>query len=429
MEPAVSELQPQPANANSEASGNGASDDLFRNAPIPILIEDWSGIHQRLSSLKKAGVVDLDGYFEENPGLIDELRDLHGFVDANNATLALFDAASKEVFFAHACQLLPADRFSNSQVLRAMFDGLASCQGERTLTSLAGRKVPIVWRCALPDDAERYGRLHFYAFDVTEHKENTKRLEALRAEMAHTARVSMAGQLVASITHEIGQPLAAIRTGIDAAFRWLSRSQPNVGEALATLRNATRWADDTSEICRRLRSFLGGAPIEAQSLDCDEVVDSVLTLVSSEANTNNILLHKNVERGATAFADRIHVQQILTNLVINSIHAILATNRAEAGSVEIRAMAFSVTHTVFEVVDSGGGIKTANPDDVFQPFLSTKREGMGMGLALCKSIVESHGGKIWVASTGAAGTSICFTLLRSNYSAANTDRIRYSNPA
>ncbi|WP_176054714.1 sensor histidine kinase [Paraburkholderia caribensis] len=426
MEPAANDKL-LPVNTGDTASTNGASYDLFRTAPIPILVEDWSGIRQRLSALREDGVVDLERYFEEHPDFIHELRKLHMFVDANDATLSLFDAASKEVFFAHARELLPADRFSNSQVLRAMFDGLPSCQGERTLTSLAGRKVPIVWRCALPDDIEKYRHLHFYAFDVTEHKENTNRLEALRAEMAHSARVSMAGQLVASITHEIGQPLAAIRTGIDAAIRWLSRLQPNVDEALATLRNATRWADDTSEICLRLRSFLGGAPIEAQTLDCREVVDSVLTLVSSEANANNILLHKNVERGATVFAERIYVQQVLTNLVLNSIHAITAADRKEAASIELRVARFNMTHTVFEVIDSGGGIQAANPDDIFQPFLSTKREGMGMGLSLCKSIVESHGGKIWVASTGPDGTRICFTLLTSHQPAATSAKIEYSS--
>ncbi|WP_368612560.1 sensor histidine kinase [Paraburkholderia sp. BR10923] len=405
-----SQAMPNPVTAADIAGG--VPQELFRLAPIPILVEDWSEVKRRIDALRESGVADLDAYIEANPGLIDELRRLHSIVDANEATLSLFEADSKEIFHAWSRQLLPADRFSNSQVLRGMLLGHTSCQGERTLTSLKGRKVPIVWRCALPDKIEQYRRLHFYAFDVTEYKENSARLDALRAEMAHSQRVSTVDQLVASITHEIGQPLAAIRTAIEAAIRWLGRKEPHVTEAVAALRNAARWTDDTTEICRRLRGFLGNAPIQARRLDCAEIIESAMLLVAPEANAKSISLRKEVEPGLTAFADHIHVQQVLTNLLINSVHAIAARGRDGEAFVRVRAVSYSEMHVLFEVVDSGCGIDSADPQAVFQPFLSTKRDGMGMGLPISKSIVESHGGKIWVGSTGKTGTRFCFTLPR-----------------
>ncbi|WP_175922784.1 sensor histidine kinase [Burkholderia latens] len=391
-------------------------DALFRSAPIPILIEDWSGIKRWVDTLKARGVTDLDAYLDAHPGVIDEVRRMHAFVDANDATLSLFDAESKDAFFAAAAQLLPASRVSNSQVLRAMFEGRTSCQGERTLSTLTGRKVPIVWRCSLPADGDAYRRLHFYAFDVTEYKENGERLDALRAQLARTARASMMGQLVASITHEIGQPLGAIRTALDAAVRWLDRAEPDIPEATAAFRHASRWTDDLANICRRLRGFLAGAPVEAVELDCADVVGSAMQLVASEAGAHAITLTSEIAAGATAYADRIQLQQVLTNLLINGIHAIgAAPADARAPLLRVRAGRYDDTHTLFEVADTGCGIASSPPDAIFQPFSSTKRDGMGMGLPISKSIVEAHGGTIWIDDTGPHGTRLCFTLPSSEH--------------
>ncbi|KWB64022.1 histidine kinase [Burkholderia ubonensis] len=397
-----------------------AGDDaLFRCAPIPILIEDWFGIKCWIDTLKARGVTDLEAYLDAHPDVIDEVRRLHAFVDANDATLSLFEAASKDAFFAAAGQLLPASRISNSQVLHAMFEGRTSCQGERTLSTLTGRKVPIVWRCSLPAEDDKYRRLHFYAFDVTEYKENDERLDALRSQLARTARASMMGQLVASITHEIGQPLGAIRTALDAAVRWLDRTEPDVAEATAAVRHASRWTDDMANICRRLRGFLAGAPVEAVELDCAEVVASAVQLVASEASAHAITLAAEVAAGATAHADRIQLQQVLTNLLINGIHAIdAAPADAREPLLRVRAGRYDDTHTLFEVVDNGCGISGAPHDAIFQPFSSTKRDGMGMGLPISKSIVEAHGGTIWIGDTGPHGTRICFTLPSSTHAAA-----------
>ncbi|WP_391857476.1 nitrogen regulation protein NR(II), partial [Vibrio cidicii] len=129
-----------------------------------------------VKELKMAGVSDIDRYFDEHPQAVARLRALHAFVAANDAVVQLFDAESKEHFLQHAEILLPADRLSNSAVLRAIYENRTACQGERTLVTFKGRRVPIVWRCSLPKHEDGYRRLHFYAFDVTEQKENSDRL-------------------------------------------------------------------------------------------------------------------------------------------------------------------------------------------------------------------------------------------------------------
>lgn len=402
------------AGESSRADGLASPDELFRVAPIPILIEDWSRIKQRIDSLRESGVRDLHTYLDEHPNVIEELRRLHSFVDANDATLSLFEAASQDIFFAWANRLLPANRLSNSQVLHAIFEGRASCQGERTLTTLGGQQVPIVWRCSLPKEADQYRRLHFYAFDITEYKENSDRLEAMRAEMARTARVSTVGQLVASITHEISQPLSAIRTSLEAALRWLERPKPDLEEALASMRYALRWSHDTSEICHRLRSFLVRAPVEAVELDCAEIVDSATRLIAPEAGKKAITIVQEIEPGITAYADRIQVQQVLINLLINGMHAIEAAGRGGRDArLRVRALSRDTGLTLIEVIDTGCGIKPAQREAIFQPFSSNTSGGMGMGLPICKSIVEAHGGAIWIDATSDEGTRFCFTLPRS----------------
>ncbi|WP_144140902.1 sensor histidine kinase [Paraburkholderia sp. BCC1884] len=393
------------------ADGLGETGALFCYAPIPILIEDWSGIKRWTDALKAWGVVNLEDYLKKNPRVIEELRALHSIVDANEATLALFEADSKEMFFAWSRKLLPASRISNFQVLQAMFDGRSSCQGERMLSTLTGKKVPIVWKCSLPRSDDEYRRLHFYAFDVTEQKQNNDRLETLRSQMARTARASMVGQLVASITHEIGQPLGAIRTTLDAAIRWLDRSEPEIEEAVTAFQYASRWTDDMSAICQRLRNFLSGAPVEAITLDCADVINSAMLLIASEANANAIKLNTEIEPGIRVHADRVQLQQVLINLLINGIHAIIASGRDhDRSTLSVRVTQHDETQTLFEVTDTGHGIEESQRDIIFHPFATTKSNGMGMGLPISKSLVEAHGGEIWIATTGEEGTRFCFTL-------------------
>lgn len=389
------------------------SDELFRCAPVPILIEDWSRIKQWVDDLKESGVEHLDRYLDAHPTAISELRALHSITDANDAALSLFDAESKAQFFSLAKQLLPANRPSNGQVLQAMFDGRMACQGERTLTTLTGRKVPMVWSCSLPRVPSRYSRLHFYGFNISEYQDNVDKLQALRAEMARTARISLAGQLAASITHEISQPLSATRTAVDAALRWITRDEPEIEEAISCIQDAARWARDTTELCRSLRGFLTRTPVRNTLLSAEEILDSAIFLIAPEANANDIEIVRTIEPSSSVYADRIQAQQVLTNLLLNGMYAIRAVRRNRHRTLSVHAAPHGDSDTLFEVTDTGAGIEGQDPGSLFQPFASTKADGMGMGLAISRSIVEAHGGRIWIAFSGPQGTRFCFTLPRS----------------
>ena len=419
--------------------------DAFYSAPIPILIEDWSAARIAIDALRARGIIDIDRHFDTHPDEIDSLAVLHRFVDANDAVLALFESPTKAFFLDNAHDLLPATRHCSLQLLRAMFTNEASCQGERTLTTLTGKEVHIVWRCSLPREVDRYQRLHFYAFDVTEHKKDSERLLALRAELARSSRASLVGEFAAAISHEMSQPLSATRTAVDTALRWLDRPRPDIDEAIASIRAASRWARDASEICHRVRNFLTLAPVQPVQLDAEEAVDAALLLVRQDAAVRNVSLHKFVDRDVGVFADRVQVQQVLTNLLVNGLQAIgpdggmtvpspdplyalldVSERASELkselpcelpcfltprrGELIIRVSKGEANDTLFEITDTGLGIAADAIDALFRPFFSTKPSGMGMGLAITRSIIEAHGGAIWIAKTSAEGTSFRFTL-------------------
>jgi two-component system, LuxR family, sensor kinase FixL len=383
--------------------------DLFSTAPIPILLEDWSQVYVAVLELQRSGIPDIDRYFDERPEAVQELRRLHRFVDVNDAAVRLFEADSREHFLATARQLLPADRTSNSSVYRAMYKRETTCQGERTLVTFSGRKVPIIWRCSLPGDLDGYRRLFFYAFDVTEQKENANRLEALRAEMARSSRVSLFGELAASILHEISQPLSGVKTSSAAAQRWLERETPQIPEAVKAIRDASRWAGDATQICRKIRGFLGKVPVRPMQFDAVEVVDAALFLIAPEASSKGIPVETHVDAGLKVFADPLQIQQVLANLLLNGIHAIdsVPTNPRQL-SITVRADGADTTE--FAVHDTGCGVDSEAIGSLFQPFFTTKADGMGMGLAIVRSIVEGHGGRIWAESEPGQGTWFRFTL-------------------
>ncbi|HHT8993286.1 TPA: ATP-binding protein [Burkholderia cenocepacia] len=385
-----------------------AESELFLSAPIPILIEDWSRVYRAVKELKMAGVSDIDRYFDEHPQAVARLRALHAFVAANDAVVQLFDAESKEHFLQHAEILLPADRLSNSAVLRAIYENRTACQGERTLVTFKGRRVPIVWRCSLPKHEDGYRRLHFYAFDVTEQKENSDRLAVLRAEAARAARVSLFAEMSASILHEVSQPLSAVGSSAEAALRWLERDEPDVAEAAAAITQAARWARDATEICRKIRGFIGKAPAKCIDFAAADAVHAALFLIAPEAAARNVRVDSNIDADARLFADPVQVQQVLANLMMNGIQAI------ESGPSHARTLTVSArlsdAEVVFDVCDTGPGIEQQSIDRLFDPFFTSKSDGMGMGLTVARSIVDAHHGRIWARGEPGAGCCFSFAL-------------------
>ena len=231
-----------------------------------------------------------------------------------------------------------------------------------------------------------------------------------RADVERMARLTTMGELTASIAHEINQPLAAIVTQSEAALRFLDRDEPDLGEAQDALSSIRRDAMRASEVIRGLRALARKSGPRLTPLDIDDVIGQVLAISRGELLRHNIVLRAELASGERPVrGDRVQLQQVLLNLIINSVEAM--------SGVTERTRELSVSSTLAEpgsvlvaVEDTGTGLDLAVAERMFQPFFTTKPDGLGMGLAICRSIVEAHGGRLWVSRRAPHGADVRFTV-------------------
>ena len=245
--------------------------------------------------------------------------------------------------------------------------------------------------------------------DITQRRDSEADLARQRNELAHLSRVAMLGELSGSLAHELNQPLAAILSNAQAAQRFLARNPADLAEVGAILQDIVDDDKRAGEVIRRLRALLRKEEIEHQSLDVNEIVLEVLRLMRSDLVNRNVSVRTQL---ATALpvvtGDRVQLQQVLINLVINGCDA-LEGLRARERHLTVRT-ALADGHVEVAVADSGKGITPEELERVFEPFVTTKMHGMGLGLAVCRTIVHSHSGRIWAARNAGAGTTVRFTL-------------------
>ena len=237
--------------------------------------------------------------------------------------------------------------------------------------------------------------------------------EALRKaqiELAHVTRVTTLGELAASIAHEVNQPLAAVVANAEACLRWLGRGTPDLDAA----RRSVEWIIDdgnrASEVIRRVRALANKTDIEKASLDINDVVKEVIALVQGELVSHRVSLRMEFAPALPVVpADRVQLQQVMINLVMNGIEAMQSvTDRPR--ELLIRSRQDETQQVLVSVTDCGVGISAENADRLFNAFFTTKTNGMGMGLSICRSIIEAHGGRLWASANLPHGATFQFTL-------------------
>jgi C4-dicarboxylate-specific signal transduction histidine kinase len=237
--------------------------------------------------------------------------------------------------------------------------------------------------------------------------------EALReaqAELAHVNRVTTMGQLAASITHELNQPLGATVTNAHAALRWLGLQPANLEEAREALASIVDDGKRAGDVIDRMRALIKKAPPRKDGLDINEVILGVCALTRGELAKNGVSLQTQLAEGLPLTqGDRVQLQQVMLNLIMNAIEAMSAVSH---GSRELLiGTSIDASGAVrITVQDSGPGLNPETFDRLFDPFYTTKANGMGMGLSICRSIVEAHNGRIWVSPTAGPGSTFQFIL-------------------
>jgi PAS domain S-box-containing protein len=237
--------------------------------------------------------------------------------------------------------------------------------------------------------------------------QDRKRAEQLQADLAHTNRVSMLGELAASISHELKQPISAAVMDAQASLRWLNRDQPDLDQARRATAAIMKDGRLAVDIIDRLRSLYKKTLPQRESIDVDEIIGEMMLLMRSQANEYAVSICTDLAADLPKItADRVQLQQVLMNLMLNGIEAMKETG----GMLTVKSRLDEDSQIEISVNDTGAGLPLGKADQIFDAFFTTKPQGSGMGLAITKSIVESHGGRIWAIGDGGRGATFHFTL-------------------
>jgi C4-dicarboxylate-specific signal transduction histidine kinase len=235
-------------------------------------------------------------------------------------------------------------------------------------------------------------------------------LHRSQLQLAHVTRVTTLGELAASIAHEVTQPLAAISANGEACLRWVDRPQPDLLEARSAVTRMLDATERATEVIRRLRALARRSDPQHVLLDMNEVAEETVVLVRHELTSHNVDLVLELAPALPLVrGDRVQLQQVIINLLINGMQAMHACRPGQA-VLRLQSRRQPDGSVLLSVSDSGPGIAAADLPRLFEAFFSTKDDGMGMGLPICRSIIEAHGGRIWAQPQPAKGATLQFCL-------------------
>lgn len=235
--------------------------------------------------------------------------------------------------------------------------------------------------------------------DITSARNSQQALHAAQSALAHASRVATLGEISATIAHEVNQPLAAIVANGQACLRFLRHDDPDLDDVRGAVEWIVKDGNRAADVIQRVRSLMKKADTRMLPLDIDVTIQEVAALLQRELTAQNVVLRLELQPGMPpVLADRVQIQQVIINLVMNGIEAMQATDRSRI--LVIRSRPDEANRILVAVKDSGAGLDEAAADSVFEAFFSTKPGGLGMGLSICRSIVEVHGGRLWATGNG-----------------------------
>jgi PAS domain S-box-containing protein len=238
-------------------------------------------------------------------------------------------------------------------------------------------------------------------------EQERERLRRLEDDLAHINRVTMLGEMAASLAHEIKQPIAAAITSANSCIEWLAHEPPNLDRARAAATKIDKYGNRAAEIIDRIRSFYKKSPPRRELVDMNGIIHEMLTLLNGEACRFSVAMRTDLAAELPeVMADRVQLQQVLMNLLLNAIEAM----KDSGGELTVKSQREQDGQLLFSISDTGAGLPAGNVDQIFSAFFTTKPQGSGMGLAISRSIVESHDGRLWATSNNGRGATFYFTL-------------------
>jgi len=280
---------------------------------------------------------------------------------------------------------------------------------EEWFETVRGRRYLAVSYSPLRSGSQRVEAALVISRDLTEHVVASEALRQTQADLAHVNRLTTMGELTATLAHEVNQPIAAASTCASTCVLWLTRDDPDVGEAREAALGAVRNAKRAADIVNGIRAISRKGESKRQPVDMSELIQEIVSLLRNEAQRFSITIRAELgENLPRVMADSVQVQQVMMNLIMNAIDAMKTVDRKR--ELTIRSQLWEGPQLMFVVSDTGIGLPQQQARKIFDAFYTTKPNGIGMGLRISRSIVESHGGRLWAAENSPWGARFHFTL-------------------
>ncbi len=383
---------------------------LFDRMPIALWQLDATNLVTLFKKLRAAGVTDLDAYFDAHPTFLRSCMEALIFDEANERAVKMFGGSDASEFVGHSVVRTWGE--SSRTFRRAMvsrYQGKENFEEETKMVTIDDRVVDVLFTTARVGRADDPDTSLVGVIDISERIQAQERLQQVQAEQAHAARLSVLGELTASIAHEINQPLAAITTAGAVGLRWINRTTPDLDEVRESLDSMVADARRASEIISRIRATAAGRAPEKTRLSLDDVIREALLFLRHEIDSRSaVLVHTSVKGNPPILGDRTQLHQVFVNLVMNALQAV--PSEVSTPRIVITSKLVDKARLLCTVEDNGTGFHGDNLAQIFKSFFTTKEAGMGVGLPICKSIVESHGGTI-SADTQSDGGGARFSII------------------
>ena len=345
--------------------------------------------------------------------------DLEGrIIEANNAFLRMVGYDREDLVSGRMRwpSLTPAELHSNDERTLAQLKATGTVQPcEREYLRKDGSRVPVLMGSTLFEESGNEGLA--FVLDLTERKRaerdvklGTEALREMRLQLEHANRLATMGQLTASIAHEVNQPIGASVTNAQAALRWLDGPKPDLEEARQALGRIVRDGDRAGAVVGRIRDLVKKAPPRKDLVEINSAIREIIEVTWNEALKNGVSVQTELAEDLPVIhGDRVELQQVLLNLIINAVEAMRDVSEGPR-DVLVMSAKTEADEVLVSVRDSGPGIAPAIRDSLFKAFQTTKPSGLGLGLSICRSIVELHGGRLWASANAPRGVVFQFTL-------------------
>ena len=368
--------------------------------------EQLRSLNAALAERVEAQAQERDRVWNVSQDLLIVSNTTGSIVNVNPAWLATLGWSADDLVGKSGEWLIhPDDRQRSVSALANLVAGRTTRHFENRLRGKDGSYRWLSWFAAAEG-----GLIYASGRDITNLKKAQEQLHRLRRELDDDSRRTSMGEMTASIAHEIKQPLAAIVTNANAGSRWLNRPNPELAEARVALDQIAKAGLRITEVIDSIRSMFGGTAAETGLVDVRVLVNGVLALCQSELETHGILLRNEMPDGLPkVMAAHLQLQQVVLNLIMNAVEAMSAIIGRDR-CLTISADREGQSSVMIGVEDTGTGIDPVNLDRIFEPFFTTKSQGMGMGLAICRSIIEAHGGRLTVSPRRPFGTGFLIVL-------------------